>query len=85
MSNENLLKIARRIMGARFLIIDELSLIGAKNLLNIDNILRQVLLAWYYDPQRDRRPTNNNPNILKNIQTLPFGGLHVLFSGYKLT
>jgi len=84
MTNENLLKIARRIMGARFLIIDEISLLGTKHILKIDKILKQVLLAWFYDPERNRRDTIKNKNILKNITTLPFGGLHVLFSGYKL-
>lgn len=83
MTTENLLKIARKIMGARFLIIDEISLLGTKNILKIDNTLKQALLAWFYDPQRNRRTTKENTNILKNIKTLPFGGLHVLFSGYK--
>ena len=84
MSKDNLLKIARKIMGARFLIIDEISLVGCKNLIEIDSILRQVLLAWYHDPTQDRRITLH-PNILKNINTLPFGGLHVLFAGFKLS
>jgi hypothetical protein len=83
MSNDKLLKIARRIMGARFLIIDEISLVGCRQLLKIDSVLRQVLIAWFYDPTRNRRSTNDT-QVLKNIQNLPFGGLHVLFAGFLL-
>jgi hypothetical protein len=81
--NETLLKIARRIMGSRFLIIDEISLVGCKQLLEIHQKLQQVMTAWFHDPlRRNRGNRNDNKRILKNINTLPFAGLHVLFTGF---
>ena len=82
-SNESLLKIARRIMGSRFLIIDEISLVGCKQLLEINEKLKEIMTAWFNDPlRRNHGNSNDNKRILKNIQTLPFAGLHVLFTGF---
>ena len=82
MSNDNLLTIGRRIMGARLLIIDEVSLLSCENLVEIHEILKLVMITCLNDPQRPRDKIND-AKIEKNIQTLPFAGLHVLFSGYK--
>ena len=70
-------------MGARLLIIDEISLIGCNSLVKIHEKLKKIMIAWFNDPLRDRGDTNNK-QILHNIKTLPFAGLHVLFAGFKL-
>jgi len=80
-------KIARKIMGARFLIIDELSLIGEISLLEIHEIIKQALTYWFNDNNSNSTQQKNwtNPKqIYNNINTLPFGGLHVLFAGIKI-
>lgn len=69
-------------MGARFLIIDEVSLVSCENLVEIHERLKLVMISCLNDPQRPR-DIINDAKIMKNIQTLPFAGLHVLFSGFK--
>jgi hypothetical protein len=71
------IEIGKKIKGSRLLILDEVSMIGCKSLYNIHQRLQTALLAIYTSIDE----SNTNLNILNNIKTLPFGGLHVLMCG----
>ena len=66
-------------MGARLIIIDEVSLLGCGGLYSIDINCKKLLNAIY--SSFNFSTTIHKNIILNNINTLPFGGLHVLFSG----
>ena len=74
-SDNTIKSIAKKIDGIILLIIDEISMIGTLSLYNIENKIRRGLFYNY------SKIINCNPKILNNISTLPFGGIHVLFSG----
>jgi hypothetical protein len=63
------------------LIIDEISLVGKKNLYKIHKRCVQLLYAVFSSREFLNEYTKE---ILQNIWTLPFGGLHVLFGGKLL-
>jgi hypothetical protein len=50
-------------------------MIGSSSLYKIENRIRRAI---YYNYSKI---INCNAKILNNISTLPFGGIHVLFSG----
>ena len=68
--------VGTKIMGVKFIIIDEISLLSLESLSDIHKYIVGALLATL--------PTNivNYDEIKNNIQSKPFGGLHVLFCGF---
>jgi hypothetical protein len=80
LSDTSATTIGNDIAGSRLLIIDEISMVGCYSLYEINRRLKAGL-EYYYSKLPDLK---NRIEILHNIRNLPFGGLHVLFSGKRI-
>ena len=72
MSNETAKKVGHKILGVKFIILDEVSLISYSDLYDFEQRIKKSILATIPISQKERR---------QQVESKPFGGLHVLYCG----